>query len=294
MGRQICGSSATSEGPQLKVLVTGATGFVGRHAVERLIKAGHEVIATARNPKKASLMPWFNQVEFIECDLAVDFQILLNMAKKIDVVIHLAWSGLPNYTDYSHIDKNFILSLDFLHKIIISGVPRIVVAGSCLEYGLQEGALQESTNTYPITEYGFAKDALRKSLQFLKNKYSFDLKWVRLFYVYGEGQSSGSLLSQLDLAIESGDEVFNMSPGDQIRDFVPIEYAAEVICMSAESSALQGIINCCSGNPKSVLDFVKERCAKKSSSITLNLCFYDYPRYEPYKFWGVSENLNIK
>lgn len=278
----------------MRILVTGSTGFVGRHTVERLVKSGHDVIATARNPKKASLMPWFNKVEFIECDLAADFQILLNLAPKIDAIIHLAWTGLPNYLDFSHIEKNFVISLNFLHKAIISGVPRIVVAGSCLEYGLQEGALKEATNTHPITAYGFAKDALRKSLQFLKNKYNFDLKWIRLFYVYGEGQSSGSLLSQLDLAIESGDEVFNMSPGDQIRDFVPIEYAAEVICMSVDSSALQGVINCCSGNPKSVLDFVKERCIKKGSNIALNLCFYDYPSYEPYEFWGVSESLNIK
>jgi dTDP-6-deoxy-L-talose 4-dehydrogenase (NAD+) len=104
--------------------------------------------------------------------------------------------------------------LAFLEAAVKAGVPHILVAGTCLEYGMQFGPLTEEMETHPSTPYGFAKDALRKALQLLQNEKAFILQWMRLFYMHGEGQNKNSLLAQLDQAISEGHEIFNMSAGD--------------------------------------------------------------------------------
>ena len=126
-------------------------------------------------------------------------------------LIHLAWPGLPNYRDFFHLGRNLPADLAFLEAAVDAGVSQIMVAGTCLEYGMQYGPLTEQAATAPITAYGFAKDALRKSLQFLQQQKPFTLQWMRLFYMYGEGQNPNSLLAQLDRAIDENAPFFNMS-----------------------------------------------------------------------------------
>ncbi|MDD3573912.1 MAG: NAD-dependent epimerase/dehydratase family protein [Methanospirillum sp.] len=111
----------------------------------------------------------------------------------------------------------------FIRNMVLSGVRRVLVTGTCFEYGLQNGCLSEEMLTAPVTPYGFAKDVLRKSLVMLQEIHPFTLQWVRLFYLYGPGQNPKSLLSQLDAAIDRGDLVFRMSGGEQLRDYLPVE-----------------------------------------------------------------------
>lgn len=277
----------------MKVLVTGATGFVGRHVVTRLLRDGHSVIAVARDAEKARVMPWHAQVEFVACDLAADFAPLLRDGNLPDALIHLAWPGLPNYKSFFHIGTNLPTDLAFLEAAVAAGVSQLIVAGTCLEYGMQYGPLTEDMTTAPHTPYGFAKDTLRKSLQLLQKERPFTLQWMRLFYMHGEGQNPNSLLAQLDRAIEQGDTVFNMSAGDQLRDYLAIEdVAANFALALAHPDRCNGVINCASGRPVSVIDLVSERCAAKSSPIRLNRGHYPYPDYEPMAFWGVPAKLD--
>jgi nucleoside-diphosphate-sugar epimerase len=273
----------------MKVMVTGATGFVGRHVVNELLARGHSVVASARDVGRAQQMPWFDRVEFVRCDLHENFQHLLTPSLLPDAVIHLAWPGLPNYRDFFHIEKNLPADLTFLAEAVRAGVPQLIVAGTCLEYGMQCGPLDEEMPTYPTTPYGFAKDSLRKALQLLQKERPFTLQWMRLFYMYGEGQNANSLLAQLDRAIDEGQTVFNISKGDQLRDFLPIRKVAEIFVLALESPHIKGVINCCSGQPISVIDLVQQRCLEKQSDMRINRGFYPYPNYEPMAFWGVSE-----
>ncbi len=275
----------------MKVMVTGATGFVGRHVVNELLTQGHSVVAIARDIKRAQEMPWFDRVEFIQCDLHVDFKPLFQSECLPNAIVHLAWTGLPNYRDFFHISKNLPADLAFLEAAVKSGVPHLLVAGTCLEYGMQYGPLTEEMETNPTTPYGFAKDTLRKALQLLQKESPFTLQWMRLFYMYGEGQNRNSLLAQLDRAIDEGQAIFNMSAGDQLRDYLSIQEVAENFVLALESPQLEGVINCCSGKPISVFDLVKQRCHTKSSDINLNRGYYPYPDYEPMAFWGVPSKL---
>lgn len=272
-------------------MVTGATGFVGLHVVNQLLTRGHSVAAVARDINRAREMPWFNRVDFIQCDLHEGFKSLLRPECLPDAIVHLAWPGLPNYRDFFHISKNLPADLAFLKAAVESGVPHLLVAGTCLEYGMQYGPLTEEADTSPTTPYGFAKDTLRKALQLLQKDRPYTLQWMRLFYMYGEGQNRNSLLAQLDSAIDEGLPVFNMSEGDQLRDYLPIQEVAENFVIALENPQLEGIINCCSGKPVSVLALVKQRCHTKASNIKLNRGYYSYPDYEPLAFWGMPSKL---
>jgi nucleoside-diphosphate-sugar epimerase len=283
----------------MKILVTGATGFIGNYVVEELLKQGHKVIASSANPKKSEALSWFNKVTYIPLDLSqldnsVDYYQYFLQPKKM---IHLAWEGLPNYKDDFHINQNLPRHLSFLTNMLENGLKDLTVTGTCFEYGMQEGCLREDMETHPTNPYGLAKDTLRKKLEDLQNDDSkpetsnFKLKWVRLFYMYGKGQSPNSLLSQLDKALEKGEKVFNMSGGQQERDFLVIEEVADYVVKIALQDKVIGVINCCSGLPVTVEQFVRDYLKTKHQNIDLNLGFYPYADYEPMSFWGDNSKL---
>lgn len=276
----------------MNIIVTGATGFVGRHLVGKLLQNGHRVIAVVRDLNRAKKFEWFDKVKYIQADLHCDYRPVTERLGEVDALIHLAWPGLPNYQGNFHIFQNLKLDLAFLKASLESGLSHLVVAGTCLEYGMQSGALTEGMDTHPITPYGFAKDSLRKSLQFLQRDHSFILQWMRLFYMFGEGQNPKSLLSQLDKAIDEKRQFFDMSIGTQLRDYLSIDSVAKKICTALENPAINGIINCSSGVPTSVLDLVHRRCEERSYHIYLNTGYYPLPEYEPLEFWGIPEKLD--
>ncbi len=275
----------------MNALVTGATGFVGRYVVRALLERGHQVTAVSRNIDRAKSMVWYDKVRFVSCDIHNGDEALPGKLGSHDALIHLAWEGLDNYKDSSHLVKALPDNMQFLGKMIKHGTKHILVTGTCAEYGIQEGAMHEETETKPANAYGMAKDKLRRHLQELQNEYPFILQWVRLFYLYGKGQNPKSLLSQLDRAIDASEPVFNMSGGEQIRDYLPIEEAARRIALLAEHPEINGAINCCSEKPMSIRSFVEQHIASRGSNIKLNIGYYPYPDYESMSFWGTSKKL---
>jgi dTDP-6-deoxy-L-talose 4-dehydrogenase (NAD+) len=276
-----------------KVLVTGATGFVGNYVIKELLKHSHHVIATSSDLGKAEKMQWFSQVEYIPFDLknpnsSVNY---VQFFKNPDLAIHLAWEGLPNYKSTFHLEENLLRHKTFLKNLIENGLKDLTVTGTCLEYGKQEGSLREDMEVMPYTSYAIAKNELRILLQELQKKYSFSLKWARLFYMYGEGQNPNSLLSQLDKALHESRASFNMSGGEQTRDYLPIEKVATYIVKIALQKNVTGIINCCSGDPVTIKEFVEKYLKDKNKKIDLILGHYPYPDYEPMHFWGDNSKL---
>ena len=277
----------------MKVLVTGATGFIGNYIVEVLLKYNYNIIATSIEHKNQIQFSWIEKVNYIQADLNSDKNDWFAFFSEPDQIIHLAWEGLPNYDELFHIERNLPRNCCFLKNIIENGLKRVAVIGTCLEYGMQSGALREDMNTAPNNPYALAKDCLRKYLEQLKKKNDFDFKWIRLFYMYGKGQNPNSILSQLDKALENGENSFNMSGGEQLRDYLPVEKVAEYIVKIAMQSKVKGIINCCSGTPISIRRLVENTLEKKQNNIELNLGYYPYPDYEPMAFWGDDKKLKM-
>jgi len=277
-----------------KVLVTGATGFIGNYVIEELLKQGCEVIASSANPIKAKEKNWFKKVQYISFDLkqfdpAINYQHYFGDPA---VVIHLAWEGLPNYKAAFHTAENLPRHFAFIKNLVENGQKDITVTGTCFEYGMQEGCLTEEMETMPANAYAIAKDELRKQIQGLQQQHDFYFKWVRLFYMYGAGQNPNSLLSQLDRALENGEAVFNMSGGEQLRDYLPVEEVAANIAAIALLQNVTGIVNCCSGKGISVKEFVQNYLKEKNKNIVLNFGYYPYADYEPMSFWGDNRKLN--
>ncbi len=276
-----------------KVLVTGATGFIGNYVIEELLKQKLSVIATSSNIQKAKTYSWFDKVKYIELDLknfddATDYFQFFNAP---DILIHLAWEGLPNYKSDFHLTENLPRHQSFLKNIIKNGLKDITITGTCFEYGMQEGELNEEMECSPSNAYAIAKNELRIFIESVRTEFLLNMKWVRLFYMFGKHQNPNSLTSQLDKAIEQNAETFNMSGGEQIRDFLPVETVADYIVAISLQQKINGIINCCSGQPITVKQFVIDYLAKINKTIKLNLGYYQYNNFEPMNFWGNTEKL---
>jgi nucleoside-diphosphate-sugar epimerase len=275
----------------MKVAITGATGYIGKHVVAFLLQKGHEVVICSRSKAEAANKNPQALLTHIPIDLKNRtednlFEYLLNP----DVVIHLAWEGLPNYNENYHL-TNLSDHIWFIENLLKNGLSNITITGTCLEYGLQSGELLEHMPTDPITAYGVAKDCLRKILETYLRGSNVSFKWARLFYSYGEGQNEKAILTALKKAIERGDKEFEMSNGEQLRDYLPVQKVSEYLVTIALQEKVNGVINCCSGLPISVRALVESYLTANKSEIKLNLGFYPYPDYEPLAFWGNNKKL---
>jgi nucleoside-diphosphate-sugar epimerase len=273
----------------MKVAVTGGTGFIGNHLIAHLLMEGHDVLVTGINEEKAKKYEWYSKVRFVTLNInsTISEEKLQEIAG-CQKLIHLAWSGLPNYKELFHFELNLMPQYNFLKTLVDMGMEDITVAGTCLEYGLQNGCLTVDSPVDPQNSYAIAKDTLRRFLVQLQTKNNFNLKWVRLFYMFGKGQSDKSILSQLDRALDNGDEAFNMSGGEQLRDYLPVEKVAENISKLCIQQYKTGIYNCSSGIPTSVRTLVEAHLKRRNKTIKLNLGFYPYPDFEAMAFWGES------
>ncbi len=269
-----------------KILVTGATGFIGMHLIAQLAGRGIEVVAAGRNPLKLEKIRKQYGIETVCFDIYAKDKIELPEKTNFQTVIHLAWGKLDQYNSLSHIEDELPAHLVFLKRLVLSGVKRILVSGTCFEYGMQNGMLDERQTACPVTCYAVAKDTLRKYLEALGKSHSFSLVWLRYFYLFGKGQGPRTLISQLNEAIKNKDEFFPMSGGEQLRDFLFVEDAALITRLLALHPTAKGIFNICSGAPVSVRNLVEQRIARTNSSIKLDLGHYPYPEYEPMAFWG--------
>ncbi|MDX8378077.1 MAG: NAD(P)-dependent oxidoreductase [Mariprofundales bacterium] len=276
----------------MRVLLTGATGFIGQHLVVTLLQKGHDVVALSRNIDKAKTFSWYKQVKFISYDVHSLDMPNKNIFANIDAVLHTAWHGLPNYNSLFHFEKNLYADYKFIKKLLENGIQQVLVTGTCFEYGMKSGQLNERMLTQPENSYALAKDTLRCFLEQLQTKMPFTLQWTRLFYMYGKGQNPNSLLAQLDQAIANKNTVFRMSAGEQLRDYLAVEQVAANLVDLLECKQADGVFNICSGKPVSIRNLVEQYLQQKQVTMSLDLGYYPYSKYEPMAFWGSNAKIN--
>lgn len=270
-----------------RIIVTGGSGFIGSKVCTKLAAEGWQVHAWMRRRTGLDAVSGNDRIECRQIDIydesAVREALRETGAKEM---IHLAWGGLPNYLSCHHMDTELVQQIRFLRNVIESGIERLTQTGTCFEYGAQEGELREDMDCRPSNPYGCAKLALLRYVEFLSREIPFSYRWLRLFYMYGEGQGAKSLYTLLRTAYERGDASFDMSAGHQIRDFLPIsEVVARIIALHAADVA-DGIYNVCSGRPISVRQLVEGWIADWGYNVRLNLGKFPIPTYEPLAFWG--------
>lgn len=273
----------------IKVAVTGASGFIGQHVLACLARYPVKTIAITRQSSLKGTV--FSQVETVQLDLQNTSHCSMSALGNPDILIHLAWEGLPHYMSLHHFEEELPKHYFFLKNLAESGLTSIVVAGTCFEYGLKSGCLNEEMEVSPYTSYGLAKNMLYRQLAHLKAVHSFTLTWARLFYLLGTGQSASALLPTLQTSAERGDKFFKMSGGEQLRDYLNVQDAAQMLVALALKKKDFGVVNICSGKPISVRKLVEDFIDHHQLDIKPVLGFFDYPPYEPMAFWGDNTKL---
>lgn len=270
----------------MKYVVTGANGYIGRHVVKELLDNGERVVAVDINCHGIDSRA-------VCCDVSIfeDNERIYEELGKPDVCIHLAWRNGFVHNDMSHIE-DLPKHLLFLNRLIEGGIKQLVVMGSMHEVGYWEGAIDEDTPTNPESLYGIAKNSLRESLNVLIEKKEICLQWLRGYYILGDDLKNHSIFTKLLEADKEGKEKFPFTSGKNKYDFISVQELAMQIVATARQTKIDGIINCCTGNPITLADRVEKFIQDNNLKIKLDYgAFPDRP-YDSPGVWGNPDKIN--
>ena len=234
-----------------KVLITGASGFIGRQCLAPLVKLGYEVHAVSIN----SLDLGDNIRQYSVNLLDYDEQRQILEAIKPNIILHVAWYAehgkywnAPENSEWLKASTNMISLASKL------GVERIVGVGSCAEYDWQcndMNLFKETDICKPHTAYGKSKLALKETLK----ESGISHAWARLFLLFGQNENSARLVPSIINSLLKN-EPANCSSGKQVRDFMDTRDIGTALAMLV-GSEIQGVVNVASGQPMSVGDLAK-------------------------------------
>jgi nucleoside-diphosphate-sugar epimerase len=231
-----------------RVLVTGAGGFLGRHAVSALLKQGHEVIAVTSRQAVADDRPG---VRWVRCDLlGPEAPTDLVAVARASHLLHLAWYAEHGAFWSSPQNLEWVgASLRLLRAFRESGGGRAVMAGTCAEYewGARGRFVEGQTPLVPQTLYGAAKHGLGVVAQAYARQEGLSLAWGRIFFTFGPGEAAGRLVPSVARALLRGEEA-PVTHGAQIRDFLAVDELAAAFVALLESP-VEGAVNVASGEP---------------------------------------------
>lgn len=269
-----------------KILVTGAGGYIGRFVVKELCGRGFEVVAADVRADGID-----SRAQIIRENIFSGSEKIFEELGSPDVCIHMAWRD-----GFVHNSPNHMGDLSshyaFLCNMISGGLKRLAVMGTMHEIGYYEGAIDENTPCNPISMYGIAKDALRRSVFLLEKQKGFCLQWLRAFYIYGDDKRNNSVFSKLTTAAEEGKKTFPFTSGKNKYDFISVEELAKQIAAASVQTDVSGIINCCTGTPVSLADKVESFIKDHGFDIKLDYgAFPDRP-YDSPAVWGDAEKIN--
>ncbi|MGL4340631.1 MAG: NAD-dependent epimerase/dehydratase family protein [Rhodoglobus sp.] len=270
------------------VLVTGAGGYVGRHVVHALLELGHSVTATVRPGSRSEIDP---RARIVEADvLSAGFDVTTLALSPHAGVIHLAWQDGFSHNASSHMAQ-LSHHFQFLDHLVEWGVSRVAVLGTMHEIGYWEGAINADTPTNPLTLYGIAKDALRRSLVVhLADR--APVQWLRCYYIHGDDLNNRSIFTRILNAVDEGQTVFPFTSGANKYDFIDVRDLAEQIARVSSITDATGIINCCSGTPVSLREKVESFITDRNLPISLDYgAFPDRP-YDSPAVWGDSTRID--
>jgi nucleoside-diphosphate-sugar epimerase len=242
-----------------KILLTGASGFVGRQVARRLVEAGHRPVLVLRPGRLGATGLTVETVDVVETpDLfgepAAWWDAALN---GVDTVVHSAWYVEPGkYLDSLENLRCVEGSLRLADSAQRAGVTHFVGVGTCFEYRLPNDHITADAPVGPVTLYAAAKLALLHMLEKRLAGTATVLTWARLFYLFGEGEHPARLFPMLHRKLAAGERV-QLSSGDKLRDFLDVGVAGEMIAGLVDSRQA-GVVNICSGRAVKIREIAEE------------------------------------
>lgn len=226
-----------------RVLVTGATGFIGQYTLLPLRELGFDIHVAGRKPPDDPAVTYHKANLFDPADVA-------RVAREAEAshLLHLAWDTEPGQFWNSPLNLDWVsASLTMVRAFAEAGGTRAVLAGTCAEYrwGSEEQLDESRSKLLPTTLYGVSKDALRRIVSSYAETAALSFAWGRIFFLYGPGEKPGRLVSDAIRALGSR-QPFATTDGNQRRDFMHVEDVARAFALLL-ASEVQGAVNIASG-----------------------------------------------
>lgn len=235
------------------IFVTGASGFIGKYIVKRLLERKQQIIVLVRDQKRYERI---GDELIIESDLEQLSSLVMQLSQySIDTCLHLAWEGIPDYS-YLLSKKNFSYGLAILELCQKLHILQLIITGSCWEYENPVGMVSETSDISYANFFKASKSSLRMFAEIFCKNYGIQLNWLRLFYVYGVGQKSESLLPYVIGSFLHGSQP-QLNGAYNRNDFIYVSDVAEAIVMCVEQKPKTVVMNVGSGQATEVLNIVK-------------------------------------
>jgi nucleoside-diphosphate-sugar epimerase len=268
-----------------KILVTGAGGYIGRHVVTALLDMGANVVAVDLFTDGID-----SRAKIINKDIFSGNPNIFSELGSPDACIHMAWKDGFVHNSDEHL-RCLYKHYEFIKNMTDRGLKQIAVMGTMHEIGYYEGAVDENTPCNPITMYGIAKDALRRSTQLMLKDRGVIWQWLRAYYIYGDDERNHSIFAKIIQAEKAGQTQFPFNTGKNKYDFIKVDDLAQMIAAAVMQTEIDGIINCCTGQPISLADKVETFIREHNFKIRLNYgAFPDRP-YDSPAIWGDNTKI---
>ena len=261
-----------------KVLLTGATGFVGRHCLPSLLASGYEVHAvSSKVPPRSTAGQRWHQADLLDTKQVAEVVATVQPTH----LLHLAWYAVPGKYWTSTENLRWVqASLSLLQAFALNGGRRVVAAGSCAEYDWDYGYCSEKvTPLRPATLYGVCKNSLRNMLGAFAEQADLSAAWGRIFFLYGPHEYPERLVASVIRSLLQ-DEPARCTHGNQIRDFLYIQDAADAFVALLESEVTNSV-NIASGQPVALKEVINKIARKLNRQELIQLKVIPAPANEP-------------
>lgn len=238
----------------MNLLITGATGFIGRKLVDLAVARNWQVTAVVRD--KSALHA--NKVNTLVADIS-EYSQLGKSVGSVDCMVHLAWNGVrgEKRLDNSLQRSNYEYSMKAIRSMVDAGCKKIILAGSQAEYGVCAGEILESTPCKPNTAYGYYKLKLYEDAMALCRQNGMKVKDARFFSLYGPGDYEKTAVMQCVRNMLMG-KPCELTVCTQMWDYLYVDDAVRAVLSLCVSDCQDGAYNVASGDCRPLSLYIEE------------------------------------